>query len=324
MKDDIAARRRPSRWWVAEFLVHGTFGYAQRLAKNVVKKGLGRKPYFTPRDVLFRVYLRQRLGGPKIQNIKCISSIREGAGSQALMMMKAIGLARATGLTYVHTPFSEIWHAGRPMQAWADAWEAHFNLGAGEIGNERAAGDVINYAFTFSMLQALFGVAESGPSFGHEVIREFRRRYYLDKSPRKNDVLAVCVHARRPNSNDFHGGDYTDLPRLARILAQLRSVLDARGIAYTLRLLPGPARGVPRPRCPGGRALSRRRPDLEHAGNDRDILVTGLGNFSYVIGLLCDGTVIADASGSPAGGWIAYEAEGEFDSEMLASRLLHL
>jgi hypothetical protein len=47
--------------------------------------------------------------------------------------MWAINFARICGLTYVHTPFNRIWHADRPMREWVDAWEAHFNLGLGEV-----------------------------------------------------------------------------------------------------------------------------------------------------------------------------------------------
>lgn len=39
------------------------------------------------------------------------------------------------------------------------------------------------------------------------------------------------------------------------------------------------------------------------------------------LGLLCDGIVLGDASVPPARGWIAYDANGDFESETLASRL---
>jgi len=52
----------------------------------------------------------------------------DGAGYQALMKMYAINFVRAFGLTYVHTPFSQFFHADRPVQEYADAWEAQFNL----------------------------------------------------------------------------------------------------------------------------------------------------------------------------------------------------
>lgn len=301
------------------FLVRGSLGYARSWVKNVVKVALGRAPHFTAQDVLFRAWLRQLCGGPKLRQITCDASTDEGAGSQALMTMRAIDFARATGLTYVHTPFSQIHHADRPMQAWAEAWESHFNLGEGEPRNDRDGGDTVNYAFTFPTLHALFGIETSESAFDDATIREFRRRYYVNKSPRKNEILSVCVHARRRNRHDFHAGDSTDLPRLARMLARLRSALGVRGVAYTLRLFSQ------------GHAEEFHALDIPEAALfldvdplwsmremiEADILVTTLGTFSYVAGLLCDGTVLGDASGPPARGWIAYDADGDFDSEAL-------
>ena len=311
--------------FVLRFLAGGSLGYARSLAKNIVKAALGRKPSFTAQDVLFRAWLRQLCGGPKLQKITCIASTDEGAGSQALMMMRAIAFARTAGLTYVHTPFADIHHADRPKQAWADAWEAHFNLGAGELlyDRDRDRGDAVNYAFAFPTLHALFGVERPEVDFDDATLREFRRRYYLGKSPRRNEILSVCVHARRYNRHDFHTEDSTDLARLGRTLVQLRSVLNARGIAYTQRLFsqgePAEFRGL-------GIAEADLCLDADPLWSmsemiEADILVTTLGTFSCVTGLLCDGIVLGDASVVPARGWIPYGVNGEFESEALASRL---
>lgn len=308
---------------VQRLLVAGALGYARSWAKNVVKAILGRKSHFTANDVLFRVWFRQLCGGSKLQKITCVASTNEGVGSQVLMMMGAITFARTAGLTYLHTPFAEVRHADRPMQAWAAAWEAHFNLGAGEIPNDRDGADVVNYAFTFPTLHALFGVDGFGSDFDDATIREFRRRYYLNKSPRKNEVLSVCVHARRPNHGDFPSPDVTDLPRLARVLAGLRSVLNTHGIAYTLRLF---SQGQVEGFQGLGIAESGFLLDTDPVWSMRemieaDILVTTRGTFSYVTGLLCDGIILADAQDSPASGWLTYDVNGDFETEALASRL---
>ena len=54
----------------------------------------------------------------------------QGAAAQALIRMNAIAFARTSGFDYVHTPFSEIAHADRPIGEWVSAWESLFNLGA--------------------------------------------------------------------------------------------------------------------------------------------------------------------------------------------------
>lgn len=309
---------------VQRFLVTGLLGYARSWAKNIVKAVLGRKSHFTASDVLFRVWLRQFFGGPKLQKITCIASTNEGVGSQVLMMMGAISFARIAGLTYLHTPFAEIRHADRPMPAWAAAWEAHFNLGAGEVRNDRDGADIVNYAFTFPTLHALFGVDEFKSGFDDATIREFRRRYYLNKSPRKNETLSVCVHARRPNHDDFPSPDVSDLPRLARVLTGLRSVLDTHGIAYRLRVF---SQGQVEEFRGLDIAESALLLDTEPVWSmqemiEADILVTTRGSFSYVTGLLCDGIILADAQDSPASGWLTYDVNGDFETEALARRLL--
>ncbi|MGQ0584968.1 MAG: hypothetical protein ACT4O6_23770 [Reyranella sp.] len=316
-----------SRAVVPGFLVRGSLGYARSWAKNIVKAALGRKPYFTPHDVLFRSYLHQLCGGPKLQRITCVASTNEGAGSQALMMMWAIDFARRTGLTYVHTPFSWIHHADGPMQAWVDAWEQHFNLGEGEIRNDGDDQDMVNYAFTFPVLQGLFGLEEDEPAFDDATVREFRRRYYVNKSPRRNEVLSVCVHARRSNRHEFpEYQDGADLTRLARTLGRIRAVLDARGVNYTLRLFSqGHAEEFRELGIPASALFLDADPFWSMREMiEADLLVTTLGTFSYVAGLLCDGVVLGDASGPPARGWLAYDADGDFDSEALGQALTSL
>ena len=315
-----------SRGVVPTFLVRGSLGYAGSWARNIVKAGLGRAPHFTAEDVLFRGYLRQLLGGPKLRKITCVASTDEGAGSQALMTMRAIDFARTVGLTYVHTPFSRIHHADRPMAAWAEAWEQHFNLGDGEIRADRDDGDTVNYAFTFPTLQALFGIDGSEPAFDDATLREFRRRYHANKSPRQNTMLTLCVHARRRNRHDFHAEDSTDLPRLGRTLARVRAVLDAQGVDYSLRLF---SQGQPEEFRALGLPPTALFLDTDPLWSMRemfeaDILVTTLGSFSYVAGLLCVGTVLGDASGPPARGWLAYDANGDFDSTALGLAAISL
>lgn len=308
------------------FLVRGSLGYARSWAKNIVKAALGRKPHFTPHDVLFRLYLRRLRGGPKLRKITSDASAGEGAGSQALMTMRAIDFARRTGLTYVHTPFSDIYYADRPMQAWADAWEAHFNLGLGEVRDDRDAGDTVNFAFTFSALHVLFGVEELEPDFDDATIREFRRRYYANKSPRKNEILSICVHARRRNRNDVPSDPTTDLACLARVLARVRSVLDPHRIDYTLRIF---SQGEVEEFCDLDVPASALFLDVDPLWSMRemieaDILVTALGTFSYVAGLLSDGIVLGATSETSAQGWLAYDANGDFDSDALGRAVTSL
>src|SRR5262249_26875305 len=126
-------------------------------------------------------------------------------GFQAFTTMCAIAFARTCGLTYVHTPFTAINHADRPMPLWVAAWEAQFNFGLGEeLATESDNPEIVDFVFNYQNLALLFGFNK-----GHlvrkieETIPEFRRKYYWNKSPIQNEVLTIGVHIRR--------GDYVIL-----------------------------------------------------------------------------------------------------------------
>lgn len=300
------------------FLAGGSLRYLKSLARNVAKTALGRAPRFSDGDILFRHYVRQLLGRGRIAKITCASSTREGAGSQALMTMRAIQFARTQGLVYAHTPFSAVHHADRPMRDWATTWESHFNLGAGEATDTR---DAINFAFTFPALYALFGVADDDPPLDEALVHDFRRKYRLDRPHRANAPPSVCVHVRRQNRHDFHAEDATDMACLTRVVAQARGILRDRGVPQTLRVF---SQGDPA----DFRALDLPEDCLFLDADpvwsmremiDADLLVTTRGSFSHVAGLLCEGIVLADGSFPPQRGWLTYDAGGAFDVDALAS-----
>ena len=303
-------------------LTFGSLGYAGSLARNVVKGALGRPSHLTADDILFRQYVRQLSGRGRIDRITCIASTHEGAGSQSLMTMRAIEFARAQGLTYVHTPFSEIHHADRPMQEWATAWESHFNLGAdeatvGDIGTH----DAVNFAFTFPMLRALFGVEDEDLPFDESLVRDFRRKYHLNKAPRPNAAPSICIHIRRRNRHDFHSEDATDMACLARVVPQVRSILRDLGVDHTLRVF---SQGDPADFSSLDIPESQLFLDADPLWSMRemieaDLLVTTRGTFSHVTGLLCHGIVLADGLFPSQRGWLTYDAGGGFDTAALAS-----
>jgi len=303
-------------------LAVGSLGYARSLAKNVVKGALGRPSHFTAEDILFRQYLRQLMGRGRIDRITCIPSTHEGAGSQSLMTMRAIDFARAQGLTYVHTPFADIHHADRPMREWAAAWESHFNLGAGEAAiGDRDTRDSVNFAFTFPMLRALFGVEDDDLPFDEALVRDFRRKYYLNKVPRTNVPPSVCIHVRRLNRHDFHAQDATDMACLTRVVAQVRTILRELGVEHTLRVFSqGAAADFSTFDIPESRLFLDADPLWSMREMiEADLLVTTRGTFGHVTGLLCDGIVLADGLFPSQRSWLTYDAGGTFDAAALAS-----
>src|SRR5215467_10327288 len=101
-----------SAYYLFRFFLFEGLNYAKNCAKNSMKLLIGRKPYFSDQHIFFRQYWRHLLGIQPIRKVTCIC-FPHGAGYQATVMMSAITFARASGLTYVHTPFSAIAHADR-------------------------------------------------------------------------------------------------------------------------------------------------------------------------------------------------------------------
>mgnify|MGYP003337098404 FL=1 len=133
-----AAGRKESQAYVvrrdlARFLVRGGVGWSWRALKNVLGLPLGRPVWFASQDVLFRQYLRQLRGGAPVQMTCDMAEFayREGAGSQASLMMAALNFARVLGVAWRHTPFVPVDHGGPKVARLTEAWEAFFNL---EIG----------------------------------------------------------------------------------------------------------------------------------------------------------------------------------------------
>jgi hypothetical protein len=286
---------------------------------NLAKAALGRPTHLAAGDVLFRRYLRQCLGLGRIDSVTSIATPAEGAGSHALMAMRAMRFARRFGLTYVHTPLAGIHHADRPAAAWEAAWEETFNLGEGEA---RTGADPVNYALTFPDLHRLFGVAEGDDTpFDAALVRDFRRRYRANKLPRAMRPFTVAVHLRQRNAHDFHDDDVADLPRLARTLAEVRTALDRRGIAHDLEVF---SQGAPERFGVLGVPARVLHLDTDPVAAMRDLvaadlLVIGGGTFSAVAGILCEGIVVADATASPRPQpwWHTYDPTGRIDAEAL-------
>ena len=204
-----------------KYLTKSLIKYLIRIIKNCIKRLLGRESSFSPNDRFFRKYFFELLQG----RIK-ITGARgptEGAAAQALIRMNAIAFARTSGFDYVHTPFTEIAHADRPIGEWVSAWESLFNLGAGERLAEESDCGVVNFAYNFG----LTGVKES---FSHE----FRRKYYLNKSPRRNEVFTVGVHVRRGDVASSDHYMWTDLITVARTVSIVRSILETHRLKYNI------------------------------------------------------------------------------------------
>jgi hypothetical protein len=227
--------------------------------------------------------------------------------------MNAIGFARASGLDYVHTPFTVIAHADRPMGEWVRAWESLFNLGAGETLAEESDGEIVDFWWHFG----LSPVEET-------VACDFRRKYYLNKSPRRNELFTVGVHVRR---GDVAGPDHfmwTDEISVAKTVSIVRSILEANRLKYHICVFSQ------------GRAddLAALKPAKFFLNVDAiwtiqelieaDVLIMSKGNFSYVAAVISDGIKLYDPwLLPPMTNWVSRQPSGDFDVDAF-ERQLHI
>jgi hypothetical protein len=275
-----------------------------------------------------------------IRKITCTGLGDEGAGSQALMIMNAINFARAAGLSYVHTPFTHIHHAERPMQEWVTAWESFFNLGAGELAWDADRRGVVNFCYNFVNLDLCLGWRGREDDLANNfksLIPEFRRKYYVNKTPRTTDELTVAVHIRRGDSLPGHPY-FTGNEQILRTVSSLRSILETHKVKHKICIY-----------SQGNRAdfADLVLPGVEFFLDvdaiwtlqeliEADVLIMAQGCFSYCAGLISDGIKIFDLretsvndlpgwrwpSVSPMDSWIPCKADGTFDPEAFERQLL--
>jgi hypothetical protein len=309
-------KRNLNRYLVL-FLLAGTLSYARSYVKNCIKVLIGRKPYFTHRNIFFRQYLAHLVGIRPICKVTCPGSIREGAGSQALLIMVTINFARLYGLIYVHTPFQIIKHADRPVSEWIEAWEAHFNLGLGE---RSAAGDdheIINFSYNHVELLPLLDIDGINLYRMFEMtIPEFRRKYYSNKSQRKNEILTICVHVRRGDVTPNGHPDWTSTSFIAETMSRVRMALDNHDVKYKICIISQREfTDVAELNVPDAELFIDVDPIwCMREAIEADILIMAKSCFSYVAALISDGIKIYEPWHlPPLNGWIIRDSNGGFD-----------
>ncbi len=136
---------------------------AWRALKNGVKVVTGGKRSLNHDAAFLPHYVLHLTGLRPIRQVTCVR-VRgsEGPGSQAMMVMNAIAFARASGLTYVHTPFTLMLGADRPMREWVAGWESLFNLGVGEAACDARRNCAVNYCYNNRELELVLGWRDRG------------------------------------------------------------------------------------------------------------------------------------------------------------------
>jgi hypothetical protein len=170
----------------------------------------------------------------------------DGGGAQISARISTIICAKLKGLTYAHSPVSDVAHvpAGTSPAAWSQAWEEFFNLGAGEV--TAAEIEARGYPVVpvpkphrfFPRSRRLHVVAhchkvtDNYPEAWAAIAPAIREKYLLSPKPElagyDNGKVQIAVHMRR--------GDVGSSGRFSErftaddlVLARLRRVLDVVG-----------------------------------------------------------------------------------------------
>jgi hypothetical protein len=351
----LKSRSVKQRLAILRFLAVASRNCAWMALKNRIKIIMGRRPYFDERGLFLWQYLLHLTGLRPIRKITCVGLRREGPGSQALMIMSAINFAFSSGLTYVHTPFSLIRHADRPMEEWAAAWEALLNLGAGEIVCEAERREAVSYCHNFPSLELCLGWSHRNNELSQNfkaMVPQFRRKYYLNKSPRTTKEVTVAVHFRR--GFDVSANDYlwTNANSILRTIAAVKSILDAHRILHTISVYSEGNSADFAEICAPGFELSKyrvghysegssddigegSRPSVESFVDidalramqeliEADVLIMSKSSFCYCAALISDGIKIFEPESESMDSWLPRSEDGSFDCEAFERQLSSL
>jgi hypothetical protein len=352
--DSLVSRRPNQRLLILRFLIVATRNCVWMALKNWTKILIGRRPYFDERGLFLWQYVLHLTGLRPIRKITCVGQRMEGPGSQALTIMSAINFAHSSGLTYVHTPFTLIQHADRSKEEWAAAWETLFNFGAGEVACETRRRKVVNYCHNFPELELCLGWNHRSDELERSfraMVPEFRRKYYVNKSPRTTEEVTVAVHVRRGWDVPTNPHLLTSTNSILRTITLLKAVLDAHSIPHRFSVYSeGNGADLAEICIPGVEFSKYRVGRYSDGGSDdftdlslphvesfldidaicairelieADVLILSKSSFSYCAAIISDGIKIFEQvqEQKPMDGWLQCSKDGSFDCEAFERQL---
>ena len=249
----------------------------------------------------------------------------DGGGAQVHAVLSVQAFCRRFGISYAHTPFSQIEHTSGPQEV--ARWEETFALGKGHASASDLGLPLVSLK-TYARRPALwFQRVIVALPHAHDYAdrsQEDYQWYRANKSPtRSQGPLRIAIHVRRGDVTPTHHADrYTPD---AKILATLDLVLSHMG-GQTPEI-----HVYSQGRAEDFAAFSERGCVL-HLDEDAltdlaglasaDILIIGKSSFSYVAALLSQGLVIYEPFWHKAGeGWISGDQPDAIHSA-LAQRIV--
>jgi hypothetical protein len=248
---------------------------------------------------------------------------RDGAGQQAIAVIKAMMLARYAGCRYLHSPFDRMAHAEGAPEAWAARWERFFNFGEGEALVPTDA-ELIPLSAAIEIPEAyadrpvvisgaLFGVPKEAIPAGEQLRSELRARYWRSSkaaipSHRTAAGITVAIHLRRGDVNaETNRRRYVPDETLLRDLEQLKRALAPFHQTLTLNLYSEGEADDFGDFAEAGCNLHIGGDHFETLHNmvTADILLGAPSNFSYIAGFLARGIVLDHRRAVPGfSGWL--------------------
>jgi len=343
------------RWRQVLYLACTFLEAVSVIAFNRVRRKLGFKPPPDSTNMFLRLFLLHALRRqPKIR-ITCRER-NDGAGAQAHTIMSAMNFARSFGHTYVHTPFTEIDHGDRPMEAWVEAWENLFNLGQNEERCDARNPREINYS-TFHprlyhavcnallkigrarsrskdkhakkefIFHPFFYFSDSHPESYVSLIPDLRKKYYRDRSPAKNRLMTVAVHMRRGDVTREHRWRFTPVDKVCETIRLVKSLLETHQQDHRISLYSQGEAGEFEQLKQFGAELFLDADAIWTMQQliEADILIMSKSSFSYVAALISDGILVYEPFWhSPLSQWISLNRRGKFNTRTFSNQLERL
>lgn len=266
---------------------------------------------------------------------------RDGGGAQANACISAMAFARATGLTYLHTPFQFIEHAEGDQAAWTQKWEQFFGLATGErvITPTHEAVGVKKFLDQSSLwkreglvveAQHFQAICNAHPEMYAAIIPALREKYHAhDKSgialDKGGEDVTVAVHIRRGDvsvSDAATAGRFTSDERIAHTVREVLAALKAKKKTVRVNIYSEGRTEDFKLFADMGCHLHIGRDVFETVHNlaMSDVLVTAKSAFSFVAGLISTGVKLYEPYQSIApDDWLKLDADGNFDRQALSA-----
>ena len=322
------------------------------LLTNKVRYRVGYPKKINSTDFFLKQFLLHSLGRQTKLRITC-SGRTDGAGAQAHTIISAMNFARAFGHTYVHTPFSEIDHADRPMEQWVEDWENTFNLGQGEEQHRTDAPPAVNYT-TFhprlyhavintlhklrngplstrqkpgedkTFFHPFFYHSDSKPNSYLSLIPELRKKFHRNGPLNETHALTVAIHLRRGDVSPVHDRRFTPVGSVCESAREVIGILEDRRQNYTLSAYSeGSESDFAQLQAMGVKLFL----DIDAMWTlrqlvDADILIMSKSSYSYVAALISDGIKLYEPFWhSPLDSWIVRKGGGRFNRHAFEQQL---